>query len=76
MAPMLAVCPDGHGSRATRVGAVTAALDLTADPVDLTRALVDIPSPSRQEDEIATAVHAALESTVAAFTGPAAGRTD
>ena len=55
---------------------VTAALDLTADPVDLTRALVDIPSPSRQEDEIATAVHAALESTVAAFTGPAAGRTE
>ena len=38
---------------------------------DLTRALIDIPSPSRQEDAIATAVHAALESTVAAFTGPA-----
>nr|WP_206472665.1 succinyl-diaminopimelate desuccinylase [Dietzia sp. KRD202] len=73
---MLAVCPDGHGSRATRVGAVTAALDLTADPVDLTRALVDIPSPSREEDAIAAAVQAALEATVAGFTGPAAGRTE
>nr|WP_256819829.1 succinyl-diaminopimelate desuccinylase [Dietzia sp. Die43] len=73
---MLAVCPDGHGSRATRVGAVTAALDLTADPVDLTRALVDIPSPSREEDAIAAAVHDALVATVAGFTGPAAGRTE
>ena len=55
---------------------MTAALDLTADPVDLTRALVDIPSPSRHEDAIASAVHAALEATVAGFTGPAAGRTE
>lgn len=49
---------------------------LTSDPVDLTRALVDIASPSRHEDAIATAVHAALEATVAGFTGPAAGRTE
>ncbi|UVE96888.1 succinyl-diaminopimelate desuccinylase [Dietzia sp. B32] len=73
---MLAVGPDEHGSRATRVGAVTAALDLTADPVHLTRALVDIPSPSREEDAIAAAVQNALEATVAGFTGPAAGRTE
>ncbi|WP_386850685.1 succinyl-diaminopimelate desuccinylase [Dietzia maris] len=58
------------------MGAVTAALDLTADPVDLTRALVDIPSPSREEDAIAAAVHDALVATVAGFTGPAAGRTE
>ncbi|WP_096905228.1 succinyl-diaminopimelate desuccinylase [Dietzia sp. WMMA184] len=62
--------------RTTRVGAVTAALDLTADPVDLTRALVDIPSPSREEDAIAAAVHDALVATVAGFTGPAADRTE
>ena len=55
---------------------MTAALDLTADPVDLTRALVDIPSPSRQENAIASAVHDALASTVAGFAGPAAGRTE
>lgn len=55
---------------------MTAALDLTADPVDLTRALVDIPSPSREEDAIAAAVHDALVATVAGFTGPAAGRTE
>ncbi|QGW25071.1 succinyl-diaminopimelate desuccinylase [Dietzia sp. DQ12-45-1b] len=56
--------------------AVTAALDLTADPVDLARALVDIPSPSRAEAVIAGAVHTALEKVVAGFTGPAAGRTE
>ncbi|WP_370452342.1 succinyl-diaminopimelate desuccinylase [Dietzia sp. ANT_WB102] len=55
---------------------VTAALDLTADPVDLTRALVDIPSPSREEDAIASAVHEALATTVAGFIGPAAGRAE
>ncbi|WP_396119347.1 succinyl-diaminopimelate desuccinylase [Dietzia sp. B32] len=55
---------------------MTAALDLTADPVHLTRALVDIPSPSREEDAIAAAVQNALEATVAGFTGPAAGRTE
>lgn len=55
---------------------MTAALDLTADPVDLTRALVDIPSPSREEDAIAAAVHDALVATVAGFTGPAADRTE
>ncbi|MGN7227084.1 succinyl-diaminopimelate desuccinylase [Dietzia maris] len=58
------------------MGAVTAALDLTADPVDLTRALVDIPSPSREEDAIAAAVHDALVATVAGFTGPAADQTE
>lgn len=55
---------------------MTAVPDLTADPVDLTRALVDIASPSREEAEIAGAVHTALEATVAGFTGPAAGRTE
>lgn len=55
---------------------MTAVPDLTADPVDLTRALVDIPSPSREEAAVADAVHAALEATVAGFTGPAAGRTE
>ncbi|WP_225096204.1 succinyl-diaminopimelate desuccinylase [Streptomyces sp. CoH27] len=36
------------------------ALDLTADVVTLTRALVDLPSESGREAEIADAVHAAL----------------
>lgn len=58
------------------VDAVTAVPDLTVDPVDLTRALVDIASPSREESEIAGVVHAALEKTLAGFTGPAAGRTE
>ena len=39
---------------------MTHALDLTADPVDLTAALVDIPSESRQEAAIADAVETAL----------------
>ncbi|HHX84581.1 MAG TPA: succinyl-diaminopimelate desuccinylase, partial [Actinomycetales bacterium] len=55
---------------------MTAVPDLTADPVDLTRALVDIPSPSREEAAVADAVHAALARTLAGFTGPAAGRTE
>ncbi|MFL0580489.1 succinyl-diaminopimelate desuccinylase [Dietzia sp. 179-F 9C3 NHS] len=55
---------------------MTAVPDLTADPVDLTRALVDIPSPSREEAAVADAVHAALARTIAGFTGPAAGRTE
>lgn len=76
MAPMLAVAHGGARPRATKVETVTAALDLTADPVDLTRALVDIPSPSREEDAIATAVYDALADTVAGFTGPAAGRAE
>lgn len=58
------------------VDAVTAVPDLTADPVDLTRALVDIASPSRDEHAIAGAVHAALDSVVTGFTGPAADRTE
>ncbi|MEH6818737.1 MAG: succinyl-diaminopimelate desuccinylase [Dietzia psychralcaliphila] len=73
---MLAVGPGAHRPRASKVDAVTAALDLTADPVDLTRALVDIASPSREEAAIAGAVHSALESVIAGFTGPAAGRTE
>lgn len=55
---------------------MTAVLDLTADPVDLTRALVDIPSPSRDEDRIAGRVHSALTATVSGFRGPAAGRAE
>ncbi|APT92817.1 succinyl-diaminopimelate desuccinylase [Corynebacterium phocae] len=35
-------------------------LDLCSDPIELTRALVDIPSPSHHEEEIADAVEAAL----------------
>lgn len=75
----------GHGTqwaRASKVDAVTepsdlaAALDLTADPVGLTRALVDIPSPSRDEARIAGVVHRSLQATVAGFTGPAAGQVE
>ena len=73
---MLAVALGGHGERASKVDAVPATLELTADPVDLTRALVDIASPSRHEDAIAGALHAALLAVVAGFTGPAAGRTE
>lgn len=42
------------------VGAVTVDLDLTADPVDLTVALVDVPSVSETEDVLADAVERAL----------------
>lgn len=73
---MLAACSDGSRGLASKVDSVTAVPDLTADPVDLTRALVDIASPSREEAEIAGAVHTALEATVTGFTGPAAGRTE
>ena len=73
---MLVLAPGTYLTPATKVDAVTAALDLTADPVDLTRALVDIPSPSRAEDRIAGVVHAALVAAVAGFTGPAAGRVE
>ena len=55
---------------------MTAALDLTSDPIDLTRALVDIPSPSRHEAAIAAAVHTALVDTVGGFAGPGAGRVE
>lgn len=73
---MLVLAPGTHGAPASKVEAVTAALDLNADPVDLTRALVDIPSPSRAEDQIAGVVHASLIAAVAGFTGPAAGRVE
>lgn len=39
---------------------MTASLDLTSDPVELTAQLVDIPSASGSEDAIATAVESAL----------------
>lgn len=39
---------------------VTTSLDLTADPVELTAALVDVPSVSGDEDALAGAVKAAL----------------
>jgi succinyl-diaminopimelate desuccinylase len=53
----------GRGARGPvgSVGAVTAsALDLTADPVDLCAALVDVPSVSRNEKVLADLVEAAL----------------
>lgn len=37
-------------------------LNLTADPIDLTQAMVDIPSPSHHEKEIADAIEKALGS--------------
>jgi succinyl-diaminopimelate desuccinylase len=40
---------------------VIAKLDLTSDPVALTETLVNIPSVSRQEDELAAAVELALQ---------------
>ncbi|WP_211763691.1 succinyl-diaminopimelate desuccinylase [Kutzneria sp. CA-103260] len=39
---------------------MTTTLDLTADPVELTAALVDVPSVSGDEEALAAAVHAAL----------------
>ncbi|UVS77097.1 succinyl-diaminopimelate desuccinylase [Actinokineospora sp. UTMC 2448] len=39
---------------------MTVALDITADPVELTAALVDVPSVSREEAELADAVESAL----------------
>jgi succinyl-diaminopimelate desuccinylase len=61
--------PTGHTRRASRAVAsprvtpVTAVnpLDLTADPVALTAALVDVPSVSGDEAALATAVAAALD---------------
>lgn len=47
-------------------------LSLSDDPVRLTAALVDIPSPSRSEGAIAGAVEAALRETVGGFSGPGA----
>ncbi|GAC66428.1 succinyl-diaminopimelate desuccinylase [Gordonia soli] len=45
----------------------TPALDLHADPVDLTAALVDIASESRSEETIADAVEAALRAQTTGF---------
>lgn len=42
----------------------TASLDLFADPIELTKALVDIPSPSHHEEDIANAVEEALRGLV------------
>lgn len=42
-------------------------LDLHADPIDLTAALVDIPSVSREESAIATAVESALRGQTEGF---------
>lgn len=73
---MLVLGSDTHPGPATKVDAVNAAPDLTADPVHLTRSLVDIPSPSRDENLIADAVFAALRTVVDGFSGPAAGSTE
>ncbi len=48
-------------------GVSTPVLDLHADPVDLTAALVDIESESRDESAIADAVEAALRSQTTGF---------
>ncbi|MGI6796754.1 succinyl-diaminopimelate desuccinylase [Gordonia sp. PS3] len=45
----------------------TSRLDLTADPIELTAALVDVPSVSRDESEIADAVEAALRAQTDGF---------
>ena len=45
----------------------TIALDLRADPIDLTAALVDIPSVSHDEAAIADAVEAALREQTTGF---------
>ncbi len=45
----------------------TADLDLHADPVELTAALVDIPSVSQDEAAIADAVEAALRAQTTGF---------
>jgi len=42
-------------------------LDLRCDPIELTAALVDIPSESRQEERIADEVEAALQSQTSSF---------
>ena len=60
----------------TDPSALAPILDLTADPVGLTRALVDIPSPSRDEARIADVVHRSLQARAAEFAGPAAGRVE
>ena len=39
-------------------------LDLTQDPIELTKALVDIPSPSHHEKAIADAIEQALKPLV------------
>ena len=46
---------------------MTVGLDLTADPIALTAALVDIPSESRHERRIADEVEAALRAQAAGF---------
>ncbi|MDK8451186.1 succinyl-diaminopimelate desuccinylase [Corynebacterium mastitidis] len=43
-----------------------ASLNLLADPVELTAALIDIPSPSHEEKDIADALEAALRGAVSA----------
>jgi succinyl-diaminopimelate desuccinylase len=48
-------------------GVITTALDLHADPIDLTAALVDIPSVSQNESAIADAVEAAIREQTTGF---------
>lgn len=42
-------------------GILDSMLNLTSDPIDLTQSLVDIPSPSHHEEEIADAIEQALK---------------
>ena len=58
---MITVTTGGYGER------MAAVLDLTADPVDLTAALVDIESESRNEGPIADAVESALRAQTSGF---------
>ena len=65
-------------SPVTARGQQSYTLDLRQGPISLTRALVDIPSPSRDEKALADAVEAALSALVAEDTGTsveAAGST-
>lgn len=73
---MLTGGADADRLPASKVDAVNAVPDLTVNPIDLTRSLVDIASPSREEGAIASAVHAALRIAVHGFSGPAAGRAE
>jgi succinyl-diaminopimelate desuccinylase len=53
--------------KATGLASMIVGLDLRADPIELTAALVDIPSESRHEQRIADEIEAALREQAPAF---------